>query len=131
MSALTGIGSVSDLVAHEPMVAAAREAVREASELVPRIAPEAVEVAADLVASLAVLECCAAEAAFERGRLRRKLCEIASGKAARSGAALDIAVDWRILDADDVAKAKAALDAATAALIPRQRPPAWEVLRRW
>jgi hypothetical protein len=118
-----------DLVAHEPMVAAAQAAARAAGELVPRIAPDAVEVASDLVASLAIMECCAAEAAVERGRTRRKLCDIARGKAARSRCALDIAVARGILRGGDVTDARDALDDTLELLAPPRRPALLELFR--
>ena len=130
MSALTGIGSIADTVADDPIVAAAQDAVRTTSLLVPRIARDHLETAADLVASLAVMECCAAEAILEHGRVRRKLLAIARGKAARARCALEIAAGWGALEVADTADARAALDAAEDALAPPPRLLLADLLRR-
>src|SRR5262245_58266196 len=116
--------------AEEPMVTAAREAARVGRELVPRAAAVARLVADDLVASLAVMEHCALEASWCRGRVRRKLADIARGKAARSGAALDILVDLYDFGDADVAPVRDALEEAMGALAPPRRTPLSELLRR-
>lgn len=130
MSVLSGIGSPADLVAHEPPVAAARAAVCAASELIPWIARSSSDVAADLVASLAVMECLAAEAMFERGRMRKRLLQIARAKAARAHGAIDAAEAWGGCPDDLVASAQSMLELAIDALLPPEHPPLSALLRR-
>src|SRR5579862_6734705 len=107
MSALTGIRSSADRAAHDPIFATVEDAVLVSRPLVKMIGRDRAEDSADLAASLAIMECCASEAAFERGRVRRRLLEIARGKAARARAALDAAVAWRAVTFIDVADARA------------------------
>lgn len=130
MSALSGIGSPADLVAHEPPVAAARAAVCATSELIPWIARESCDVAADLVASLAVMECLAAEAMFERGRVRKRLLEIARGKACRARGTLEVADAWDACPTDALASAQSLLELAIDALGPPEHVPLSALLRR-
>jgi hypothetical protein len=100
----------------DPVVGVVRDAVTVAQALVAPIGQQRAEDGAELAASLAIMECCAIEAAIERGRVRRKLLEIARGKAARACAAIDIAVAWRAVAFFDVADARAALVEAERAL---------------
>ena len=96
-------------IARDPVVAAVRDAVKVARALLEPIGRHRAESGEELAASLAILECCATEAALARGRVRRKLLSIARGKAARACAAIDIAVAWRAVAFFDVADARAAL----------------------
>jgi hypothetical protein len=116
MSLLTGISSPGDRLTHDPIVAVVRDAVLVSRELVALIGRDRWEDSADLAASLAIMEHCAAEASFEHGRVRRKLLAIARGKAARAQAALDAAVAWRAVTFVDIADARAALAEAERAL---------------
>lgn len=118
MSMLTGIASLANSVAHDPIVASVHDAVLVARPLVALIGRERVEDAAELTASLAIMEACAAEAAIEHGRVRRKLLAIARGKAARARAALDAAVAWRAVTFVDIVDARAAIEEAERALAP-------------
>jgi hypothetical protein len=116
MSLLTGISSPGDRLTHDPIVALVQDAVLVSRALVVLIGRDRWEDSADLAASLAIMECCAVEAAFAHGRVRRKLLEIARGKAARARAALDAAVAWRAVTFVDVVDARAALAEAEHAL---------------
>jgi hypothetical protein len=116
MSVLTGHESLAGRIERDPIVGAVRDAVLVARALVAPIERHRAEDGAELAASLAIMECCATEAAIERGRVRRKLLEIARAKAARACAAIDVAVAWRAVAFFDVADARAALEDAERAL---------------
>ena len=105
-------------VAHDPIVAAVQDAVIVSRAVAAMIGRDRAEDATELVASLAIMECCAAEAAIERGRVRRKLLEIARGKAARARCTIDAAVAWRAVTFVDICDARAAISEAEAALAP-------------
>ena len=101
---------------NDPIVATVHDAVIESRALVAMIGRDRAEDAADLAASLAIMEACVAEAAIERGRVRRKLLEIARGKAARARYTIEAAVAWRAVTFVDVCDARAAIVLAEDAL---------------
>jgi hypothetical protein len=131
MSALTGIKSIADKLEDDPDLAPVRSAVQIAATLVPRMTSEDYAyLAAELAASLAIMEECAGSALLERGRVRRKLLEIARGKCIRARCQLEPAVVYALLRSTEIAHAHAALEAAEAALAPPARLPLSALLRR-
>jgi hypothetical protein len=114
----------------DPLLVTSRAVGDEIHALIAHLSRQDVDLAADLIEAVAVLECCAFEASLDRGRVRRRLCEIALVKAMLCRAALDDAVAQRMLSTGAAVPVRRALDAACAALAPLPRVALSELLRR-